>query len=69
MNGKYSADKKLLKVKVKYDKEFRMSLSCAIIHKTDANDETNEEGKRCMPYEYSGKAILSVIGYLEKMNK
>ena len=46
-----------------------MSLGCAIIHKTDANGETTEEGKRCMPYDYSGKVILSVIDYLEKMNK
>ena len=46
-----------------------MSLGWAIIHKTDANGNTTEEGKRCMPYDYSGKFILSVIDYLEKMNK
>ena len=46
-----------------------MSLSCAIIHKTDANVNTTKEGKRCMHYDYSGKFILSVIDYLEKINK
>ena len=46
-----------------------MSIGCAIINKTDANGETTEEGKRCMPYDYSGKVILLVIDYLEKMNE
>ena len=60
----------MYKVKVKYNKEVRMSLGCSITHKKDDNEEaTIWEGKRCMPFDYSGRVILSVTEYKEKIRK
>ena len=48
-NGQYNKDLNMYKVKVKYNKEVRMSIVCAINHKKDDGGEaTIKEGKRCM---------------------
>ena len=47
-----------------------MSLGCAITHKKYADSEAAiEEGKRCMPFDNSGRVILSVTDYKEKIKK
>ena len=47
-----------------------MSLGCAINHNKDADGEaTTEEGKRCITFDYSGRVILSVTDYKEKIKK
>ena len=47
-----------------------MSLVCAITHKKDSDGEaTIEEGKRCMTFGYSGRVILSVTDYKDKIKK
>ena len=47
-----------------------MSLGCAINHKKDADGEaTIKEGKMCMPFDYSGRVVLSVTDYKEKIEK
>ena len=47
-----------------------MSLGCAITHNKDADGEANiEEGKRCTPFDYSGRVILSVTDYKENIKK
>ena len=69
-NGQYNKDLNMYKFKVKNDKEVQMYLGCDIIHKKDADGKaTTVEGKRFMNFEYSGRVILSVNDYKEKIKK
>jgi hypothetical protein len=41
---------------VKYEKEVRLCLGCALVSDT----QRGEEGRRAVPFDYSGKVILSL---------
>merc|ERR1711935_148741 len=58
-NGKYK-DTKLRHLKVKYSNEVRMSFGVAAV-KIDG--EEGHVGRRCKPFDYSGKVILSITDY------
>jgi hypothetical protein len=49
---------------VKYEKEVRLCLGCAVTKDTDGN----EKGRTAIPFDYSGKIILSILDY-EKRKK
>ena len=57
-NGTYD-DADVCILKVKFDKEVRLCLGCAMIE----NDEGKQEGLRAAPYDYSGQTILSIVDY------
>jgi hypothetical protein len=44
---------------VKYEKEVRLCLECAVTKDTDGN----KKGRTAVPFDYSGKIILSILDY------
>jgi hypothetical protein len=70
-NGKYSEEEKG-RLKVKFEKEVRLCLGCAIVE--DSNG--NRKGKRAKPFVYSGKVLLTIkdwnkniAGEIKRVNK
>jgi predicted GIY-YIG superfamily endonuclease len=68
-NGKLDANGSLKEphreLRVKYEKEVRLGLGCAA---TKSRDGDLIEGKRCKAYCYSGKVVLSIKDYKEKIS-
>ncbi|CAJ1934687.1 unnamed protein product [Cylindrotheca closterium] len=60
--GTYT-DTKFKRLKVKYEKEVRLCLGCAAVQ---INGQDEYVGKRCVPFDYSGKTILSISDYKSK---
>ena len=67
-NGEYSSDIKT-RLNVKYEKECRLGLGCAVIQPL-AQDDTPlpNEGVRCHPFDYSGKVIIGFDDYQKMMD-
>ena len=67
-NGKYDKKKKQV-LNCKYKKECRLGLGCAVVSPKANDGETflPVVGKRCLPFNYSEKVLLSVSDYEKKM--
>ena len=66
--GKYS-NKKRSKLNVKYEKECRLGLGVAMVTPlSDDGTPLPSVGKRCTPYNYTSKVIVSVDDYHKLMN-
>ena len=64
--GKYS-DKKVSRLNVKYEKECRMGLGCAVVAPLDPDGrDLPVEGRRANLFDYSGKVLISLADF-EKM--
>ena len=66
VGGEYS-NKKISRLNVKYEKECRMGLGCAVVAPLDPDGKTlPPEGRRANLFDYSGKVIISLSDF-EKM--
>lgn len=68
-NGKYD-EKRIQILNCKYEKECRLGLGCAMVSPKDPNNSEQYlpvTGKRCPPFDYSEKVLLSVADYEKKM--
>ena len=66
--GEYSK-KKIQILNCKYEKECRFGLGCAMVTpKTFDGEYLPPKGRRCEPYDYSGKLLLSLTDYENKMS-
>ena len=62
-NGEYSK-KKVSILNVKYEKECRLGLGCAMVAPLDPDGNALPvEGRRCVPFDYTGKVIISIPDY------
>ena len=62
-NGEY-AGKKISRLNVKYEKECRMGLGCAIVQPVDTNGlDLPCEGRRCELFDYTSKTLISITDY------
>ena len=66
--GEYSQERKTI-LNVKYEKECRLGLGVAMVTPLDPDGTTlPAEGRRCHPYDYSSKMMISVNDY-KRMTK
>ena len=63
VKGEYS-QKIILRLNVKYEKECRMGLGCAMVKPLDQNgEELPSEGRRCNLFNYTSKVLISVSDF------
>ena len=63
INGKYS-EKKLSRLNVKYEKECRMGLGCAMVAPLDRDGCVEQSvGRRCNLFDYTSKVLISLLDY------
>ena len=69
-NGTLSDSEKTF-VNCKYTEEVRLSLGCATVTPVDATTGAKlpREGRRCIPFDYSAKTILTIKDYKGKQQK
>ena len=66
-NGQYSKERKTI-LNVKYEKECRLGLGVAKVTPLDSDGNTlPAEGRRCHPYDYSSKVMISIDDYKKMM--
>ena len=66
VNGTYS-DEPVSSMKCKYTDEIRLSLGVAVVTPVVDGVEQPKEGRRCTPFVYSGKTLLSIPDYDKKI--
>ena len=67
VRGEYSK-KKVSRLNVKYEKEARMGLGCAMVAPLDPNGNSlPSEGRRCALFDYSEKVLISIADYKKNM--
>jgi len=66
-NGEYSAERKTI-LNVKYEKECRLGLGVAMVTPLGPDaPPLSPVGRRCLPYDYSSKVMISVDDYKKRM--
>jgi hypothetical protein len=57
--GTYYDETEITYLSVKYEKEVRLCLGCAVTKDTDGS----KKGRSAVPFDYSGKIVLSILEY------